>query len=265
MEKVAEVAPDKYEFLIKMAEEVKRSPFRDEIVSDMDKLMKLAVAAQGLKEFGSKMGPWVAGAALGGVAMTLAGDMYDAVRRGMTKGHNYRKMLKNNPDLDGRDPAVKSNFSTLHRFNPEYSADPNVSGAYVRQSKEFPGDVAMVHGLAQSRQAIRGARKLPTMAPPGQMFPGSEERALTRARTKQLEQEQELGMPALRQEGMLREKEMGPLEAQKMQTEIQRAQQQLRGGPKIKPPRQSGRPGMTRKEWTEQGGLEGRRARRESE
>ena len=92
--------------------------------------------------------------------------MYDSIKRGLTKSRNYKKMLKANDDLSGSDPSVKANFETLHRFNPEYSADPNVAGGYVRHAKQFPSDIGMVHGLVSSRKAIRDSRALRPMQVP---------------------------------------------------------------------------------------------------
>ena len=196
MNKVAEAAPQIHGYILKTASEVRNSPFRDEIVQELDGLMKQALSLDTMKAPFQAMGrgidklpssvKWTAGMAGTGVALALAGDMFDALKRGITKGHNYRKMLSDNPDLNGDDPDVIRNFNTLHRFNPEYSADPNVAGAYVRQAKQFSGDIGMVHGLTQARQNVRGARKLPAVALPWQtMGPAAEKTDLEVQRLQQ--------------------------------------------------------------------------------
>lgn len=176
MQKLAEVAPDHYNFIIKTAAEVRSSPFRDEIVAELDSSMeKAAGIVSGIggalggpipRTIGRSLAIGVPAMIIGGVAATLAGDMYDSIRRGLTKTRNYKKMLANNEDLSGTDPSVKANFETLHRFNPEYSADPNVAGGYVRHAKQFPSDIGMVHGLVSSRKAIRDSRALRPLTVP---------------------------------------------------------------------------------------------------
>ena len=164
MQKVAEVAPKEYNFILKTAEEVRLSPFRDEIVRELQSSIEKAA---GIPEtIGRSLAIGVPAMIIGGVAATLAGDMYDSVKRGLTKTRNYKKMLAANQDLSSEDPAVKANFETLHRFNPEYSADPNVAGGYVRHARQFPSDIGMVHGLVSSRKAIRDSRSIRTMPLP---------------------------------------------------------------------------------------------------
>lgn len=169
MQKMAEVAPNAYNFILKTAAEVRASPFREEIVAELNTSMEKAAGLNpgGIPaQIGKNLLTYAPVMIIGGVAATLAGDMVDSIRRGLTKTHNYKKMLKANDDLDGSDPSVKANFETLHRFNPEYSADPNVAGGYVRHAKQFPSDIGMVHGLVSSRKAIRDSRALRPMSVP---------------------------------------------------------------------------------------------------
>lgn len=172
MEKVAESSPDVYEYLLKTAEEVSSSPFRDEIVGEMDSVMEKAARVVGAGgNLGGALGaaaPWgkaIGGIVATGVATDLAGDLYDAVRRGITKGRNYKKMLEANPELKDEakeNPAVKSSFETLHRFNPEFSADPYIAGQFVNQSVNIGPDLGGMKDLAQARKNIRDTRSLKT-------------------------------------------------------------------------------------------------------
>jgi hypothetical protein len=197
MQKVAEVAPEKFNFLFKeAAEEIKASPFKDEIVQDMDFIVKTAEelfvsmakeagvenfdlnslgaaakAAPGFasgmgKAFGSAMGhplPLYIGSTIAaGIATSLAGDLYEAARRGLTKSRHYSAMLELNPDLADRareDPSVKVMFNTLHRFNPEFSGDPHTAGSYVRTQLEYPNELTFARDLVAARKNIRDAQQ----------------------------------------------------------------------------------------------------------
>lgn len=170
MQKVAEVAPDKYRFIVKTAAEVRESPFRKEIVDELDRLVKKAGFMSAMQGMGGAAGKAlgtgaaaVGGAVAGGIAFSLAGDMYDALKRGITKGRNYRTMMRENPDLADL-PArnVQRTFSTLHRFNPEFASDPMVAGSYVRRQAQYAEfDPKGLTDLVNSRKNIGDARRLP--------------------------------------------------------------------------------------------------------
>lgn len=172
MKKVAEVAPDKYAFILKTAAEVRQSPFREEIVADLERLVKKAGFLSALKgaagPIGGAMGAGAAavgGAVAGGIAFSLAGDMYDSLKRGITKGRNYRAMMQENPDLaDLPAKNVQRSFATLHRFNPEFSSDPTVAGSFVRRQAAFAEEGVeprQLSDLVNARKSIGDARRLP--------------------------------------------------------------------------------------------------------
>lgn len=182
MQKVAEVAPKQHNFLLKTAEEVKTSPYADEITSQLDGLMKKAfqmpgwagemggAAAKGLGHGAAMVG----GAVAAGIAYALAGDMYDAAKRGITKTRNYQAMISQNPDLKQM-PAkqVQQAFSVLHHFNPDFASDPTVAGAWVKRQATFGedafGNSQELGQLISSRKNLNDARKLPSVpAFPGQ-------------------------------------------------------------------------------------------------
>jgi hypothetical protein len=174
MQKVAEIAPQKYEFIVKAASEIRASPFKDEVVSELDGLISKAAsigstaANVGSSVWGAVEKPvkYMGAAIAGSVAMMLAGDMYDATRRGLTKSRNYKAMLEANPDLAEQaatDPSIKSHFNTLHRLNPEYSSDPNIAATYVRVGNSYGGDLAIVNSLVSARKNLRDSKSLPMM------------------------------------------------------------------------------------------------------
>lgn len=181
MQKVAEVAPDKYQYILKTAAEIKDSPFRDEILDRMNYLMEKAatlgarwdqfaknspMAAKALGAVGGGAAG-VAGAALAGIAYSLAGDMYESAKRGLTKSRDFKSMLQENPDLKSLpSKSVQRAFSVLHRFNPEFASDPVVAGSFVRRSATFgddgmAGDTKMLGELIQSRKNLGDMKKIP--------------------------------------------------------------------------------------------------------
>lgn len=178
MEKVAEVAPQHHEFLLKTAEEVKTSPFKDEITEELDGLMKKAfqmpgwAAGMGKSFAGGAAG--VGGAVAAGIAYALAGDMYDAAKRGITKSRNYQAMLAENPDLKQM-PArnVQKAFSVLHKLNPDFASDPTIAGAWVKRQATFGedafGDAGNLKQLVDARKSLNDTRRLPGVP----SFPGA--------------------------------------------------------------------------------------------
>ncbi len=184
MQKIAQVAPRHYNFLVKTAGEINASPFRDEILDEMNVLVKKAVnwsAVKGGLQTGAGMvgrgaltlGGAVGAAAAGGIALALAGDMYDAAKRGITKGRDYTAMMQANPHLQ-KMPAkdVQKAFSVLHRFNPEFAGDPTVAGAWVgRQvtvtsmSPDEYGNVGAIKTLIDSRKGLSDIKKISPFKP----------------------------------------------------------------------------------------------------
>ncbi len=172
MEKVAEVAPQQHQFLLKTAEEVKASPFKDEITSELDGLMKKAFQMPGWATGAGKSfatgAAGVGGAVAAGIAYALAGDMYDAAKRGITKSRNYRDMLDANPDLKQFDAkTVQKSFSVLHRLNPEFASDPTIAGSWVKRQATFGedtlGDANSLKQLVDARKGLHDVRRLPSV------------------------------------------------------------------------------------------------------
>lgn len=188
MNKVAEVAPAKFAFFIKTAEEVKESPFREEIVGALGTIMEKA--AFSMNEMGKSFGNVAGGigaTVATGIAYSLAGDMFDALKRGITKSRNYKAMLNANPDLKEL-PAqdVQKAFSALHRFNPDFASEPTVAGSFVRRSatlQEF--DPKMLTELVGARKNLSDLKKLPM---PGKLpWESREEKGLRSAQTSHFE------------------------------------------------------------------------------
>jgi hypothetical protein len=182
MQKIAQVAPRHYAFLTKTADEIKTSPFRDEIFDEMGELIKEALDWNSLKG-GLRAGAGMAGkgalalggavgaAAAGGIALALAGDLYESAKRGITKGRDYKSMMQQNPQLQ-KFPAkdVQKAFSVLHRFNPDFAGDPTVAGAWVGSRVELGqdeqyGNITELKSLIDSRKNLADIRKLSPFKP----------------------------------------------------------------------------------------------------
>jgi hypothetical protein len=216
MKKVAELAPDKYYYIVKTAGEIKDSPFRDETLERMNKIIEKAAQLSDRWEQFSNESPgasaelekkagWeqfaqnnpmkakalgavgagaagVAGSALAGIAYSLAGDLFESAKRGITKSRDYKNMMSENPDLKEL-PAknVQRAFSVLHRFNPEFASDPVVAGSFVRRGATFAdegsmADTKMLGDLVNARKNIHDSTKLPQVP----QFPDNRSRNLDR-------------------------------------------------------------------------------------
>jgi len=183
---IPEVAPEYHNLLVKTAAAIQESPYKDEILQEMDSIVKKAEAlvpvtktasiGAGLKGWGDA-GNVAKGTAAafgvmtaGGIALALAGDLYESAKRGLTRGRDFKNMLEANPDLKASSKAakVKANFSTLHRFNPEFAKDPNVAGSYVRNSIDMPGgELASLKDLVKARSDSAKSKQLPSFNPSG--------------------------------------------------------------------------------------------------
>ena len=167
-EKIAEVAPEIHAEMMAMAPEVRESPFRDEILADLNGIFeKVALDWAGAKDIAGKVGIGVGVSAGAGIAMALAGDGLDALKRGITKGYHYRNMLKENPDLQSHPMGAKATqqmFSTLHKFNPEFAGDALVAGTFVRNQLDAAGadkkqiDISTLTGLISARKNLTDIR-----------------------------------------------------------------------------------------------------------
>jgi hypothetical protein len=109
--------------------------------------------ALGQKAMGA--GAAVAGASVAALAGMALTKVYDAA----TKSRDFKSMLAENADLAEayqEDPKMFNRmFSTLRTFNPTFSKDPIVAGAYMRQMTEDPN-----HAGAVAVEALQHRDKL---------------------------------------------------------------------------------------------------------
>lgn len=93
----------------------------------------------------------VVGAATGGR------DIYDAVKGKIMHHRSFGKMMDMNPALKKHDKKmVNAAFNTLHRFNPDYAADPLVAGTFVQNALDMSRvDVGTVNSLVDANSKLK--------------------------------------------------------------------------------------------------------------
>lgn len=99
-----------------------------------------------------------AGAALG---VAVATDLYDAAKRGLTRGNSYKRMIETNPDLRKHDQKqVRDAFDSLHRFAPDMAADPMFAGSMVESLVQIPqGAAKTLTDAIQARKNLSDVKR----------------------------------------------------------------------------------------------------------
>jgi hypothetical protein len=166
LEKIAQVDPLALS-RVKLAYSMLRtSPFREETEEEIALLVKKAQAPS------SAMGPFFRGVGATvaqGALLNLAGEVYQKLRHGVTKGINYRRMVKEyrkTPPMGGlerpslSEEELRKLYSTLHRFNPTAAADPYIASEMVKQLATNAGSQD-VGDLVGSYNTLTAAQRLP--------------------------------------------------------------------------------------------------------
>lgn len=107
------------------------------------------------------------GATLGGMlATSVATDLYDAAKRGLSRGVNFRRILAANPELAKAHDmgTLKSSFNTIHRYAPEFTADPLFGGSLLHnmaamvEDKRIGIDPRPIKDIIDSRKNLQEAK-----------------------------------------------------------------------------------------------------------
>jgi hypothetical protein len=111
----------------------------------------------------SPVARWAAGvgsAVAGGLLIGAANDLYDTAKRGLTKKRNLTNIMKVNPDLKQFDKVrLQQSYDALHRFAPEFTADPMVGGTLLKAVAELPGNEhTILKDLISSRKTLLEAK-----------------------------------------------------------------------------------------------------------
>jgi hypothetical protein len=103
----------------------------------------------------------VAGLLGSALAGAVATDLYDAAKRGLTKGKNFNRIMDMNPDLKRYDKGdLKKSYDTLHMYAPEFTADPNMGGQVLHRLVELPQDQHnMIKELINARKNLRDVKR----------------------------------------------------------------------------------------------------------
>jgi hypothetical protein len=139
--------------------------FVPEVLVDFDHITKFTHEklasgpgqASGMKGLGLAVG----GALAAGLATAVAGDLYEAARRGLTKGTNFKRIMAANPDLKNYDKArVRASFDTLHRYGPEFTADPLMGGSLLKAVAGLEGNEhTLIKDVIKARKEFYDAKK----------------------------------------------------------------------------------------------------------
>jgi hypothetical protein len=82
----------------------------------------------------------VGGPMVGSLGTALATDMYEWARQKLTASGNFKRILKENPHLEESftKGELRKSFDTLHRFGPEFTADPYLGGQLLFSATKSP-------------------------------------------------------------------------------------------------------------------------------
>ena len=120
--------------------------------------------ASGLPDKASlgRFGLAVGASAAAGLATAVVSDLYDEVKRGLSSGRNFKNIINTNPDLVqafGKS-RLKSTFNLVHRYAPEFTADPIMGGAILKNLSEMPQvEHTMVEKLINARKNLVEAKR----------------------------------------------------------------------------------------------------------
>ena len=95
------------------------------------------------------------------LAGSIASDLYDVAKRGLTASSNFKRIVDSNEQLGAYEKKdVKKAFDTLHRFAPEFTADPSIGGQIIHRMMETPHDQHnIVKDFLAARNNLRNVRK----------------------------------------------------------------------------------------------------------
>lgn len=145
-----------------------------DVLADFDTIAKTyteksAKVSDTLKDIGgaalnhgkTALGLGAAGLLVGAVH-AVGTDMYDAAKRGLTAGRNFKRVLAQNPDLlekyEKKD--LKKVFDTVHRFGPEFTADPFLMERVLAAGMDSPDNIfGAVQNIIGARKNLQDAKR----------------------------------------------------------------------------------------------------------
>ena len=136
--------------------------FAKELADDITTITSVTLQkTASISDFAGKAAIGAGMAMATGLAGAVAGDLYDAAKRGLTKGTNLKRILSHNPELQrGDKKALINSFNTLHRYAPDFTADPMLGGQVLSRMIELPHDqLNLVKDLLSSRKTLVESKK----------------------------------------------------------------------------------------------------------
>lgn len=113
--------------------------FMDEVVEDFQSVItkvseksKTAGIGSAGKDIFIAGAKGVGATVVAGLGVAIASDLYNAARRGLTSGRNWKRMMEANPTLrDHNQQEVRRAFQMVQRNAPDVAADPMAAGSLV--------------------------------------------------------------------------------------------------------------------------------------
>ncbi len=90
---------------------------------------------------------------------SIAADLFDSAKRGLTKSRNFKRIMDANPNLKNEvldKNRIKPSFDALHRFAPDFMSDPLIGGGLLKAMANQPGgnEYQLMEKLISSRKAL---------------------------------------------------------------------------------------------------------------
>lgn len=110
-------------------------------------------SAVNVRDVATTVGIGAATMAGAGLLAAVATDLYDAAKRGLTKGQNFKRIMDANPQFKSQKPQALAAFNAVHRYAPELTADPLVGGSLMNAIIQMPD------GAYNTIKDVAGIRK----------------------------------------------------------------------------------------------------------
>jgi len=110
-----------------------------------------------------------------GLLAATATDLYDAAKRGLTRGRNFNRIMEANPEFKSDKKLALQAFNAIHRYAPELTADPLVGGSLMTAIMQMPGAAyTVIKDVAGIRTNIQTAKhkQVNFMGPSFEEYPG---------------------------------------------------------------------------------------------
>ncbi len=154
--------------------------FVPDVVEDFQKIAKRVsekTKEAGAKDFAKGVGFYAAGTVAAGLGLAIATDLYNAARKGLTQGRNFRRMMEADPELHGRDrQRLQQAFRVVQRNAPDVASDPLAAAALTAKYMDAPehGHDKNLREMLELQRAKQEARYTPFSSIPKGPIPMTE-------------------------------------------------------------------------------------------